>query len=76
MTGATAERFGVTDRGFLRKGAPADVTVFDWNTVKDNNTVSETSNAPTGIEYVFINGKRVLKGGVVDPKIKAGVVVG
>ncbi len=76
MTGATAERFSVTDRGFLRKGAPADVTVFDWNTVKDNNTVSETSNAPTGIEYVFINGKRVLKGGVVDPKIKAGVVVG
>jgi N-acyl-D-amino-acid deacylase len=76
MTGATAERFSVVDRGLLRKGAPADITVFDWNTVKDNNTVSETSNAPTGIEYVFINGKRVLKGGVVDPAVKAGVVVG
>jgi N-acyl-D-amino-acid deacylase len=76
MTGATAERFGVTGRGLLQKGNAADITVFDWNTVKDNNTVTETSNAPTGIELVFINGKHVLKDGVVDPAVKAGVVVG
>jgi N-acyl-D-amino-acid deacylase len=76
MTGATAERFGITDRGFLKKGLAADVTVFDCNTVKDNNTVSETGNAPTGIEMVFINGARVVRDGKVDPTVKAGVVVG
>jgi N-acyl-D-amino-acid deacylase len=76
MTGATADRFGVTDRGYLKKGMAADVTVFDPNSVKDNNTLAETANAPTGIETVFINGKRVVKDGVVDKAVKAGVVVG
>ncbi len=76
MTGATAERFSVKDRGFLKKGLAADVTVFDPVGVKDNNTLTETANAPTGIELVFINGKRVVKDGKVDPTVKAGVVVG
>jgi len=76
MTGATAERFGVTDRGFLKKGLAADITVFDPKAVKDNNTLTETSNAPSGIEYVFINGRKVLTGGTVDPAVRAGVVVG
>ncbi len=75
MTGATAERFGVKGRGFLEKGGAADVTVFDPNTVKDNNTLAETSNAPTGIEAVFINGVRVVRDGKVDSTVKAGVVV-
>ncbi len=76
MTGAVAERFGVTDRGFLKKGLAADVTVFDPVAIKDNNTLAETSNAPSGIEMVFINGKRAAKDGKVDPTAAAGVVVG
>jgi N-acyl-D-amino-acid deacylase len=76
MTGATAERFGVKGRGFLKKGNAADITVFNPDTVKDNNTLAETANAPTGIEAVFINGRRVVKDGTVDPTVKAGVVVG
>jgi N-acyl-D-amino-acid deacylase len=76
MTGATAERFGITDRGFLKKGLAADVTVFSWDKITDNNTVTETENAPTGISAVYINGRRVAKDGVVDKSIKAGVVVG
>jgi N-acyl-D-amino-acid deacylase len=76
MTGAVAERFSVKDRGFLKKGLAADVTVFDPVAVKDNNTLAETSNAPSGIEMVFINGRRVLKDGKVDPTATAGVVVG
>jgi N-acyl-D-amino-acid deacylase len=75
-TGATADRFGITDRGFLRKGLAADVTVFSWEKIKDNNTVAETANAPTGISAVYINGRRVLKDGAVDKSVKAGVVVG
>lgn len=76
MTGATAERFSIKDRGFLRKGLAADITIFDPDTVKDNNTLTETANAPAGIEMVFINGKRVVRDGKVDPTVKAGVVVG
>jgi len=75
MTGASAERLNVKDRGLLRPGLAADITVFDWENVKDNNTVTETNMAPTGIEAVFMNGRQVKKDGVVDGSANAGVVV-
>ena len=75
MTGASAERLNVKDRGLLRPGLAADITVFDWENVKDNNTVTETNLAPTGIEAVFMNGRQVKKDGVVDGLANAGVVV-
>ncbi len=75
MSGASAERFQIRDRGYLKEGLAADITVFNWNTVKDNNTLTETSNAPSGIEAVFINGKRVLEKGGVDRSVKAGAAV-
>ncbi|MCP4749299.1 MAG: amidohydrolase family protein [Proteobacteria bacterium] len=75
MTGATAERLNVKDRGILKEGLAADVTVFDWENVRDNNTVTETDRAPTGIEAVFVNGRQVKRNGTVDPTIKAGTVL-
>ena len=75
MTGASAERIGLKDRGFLRKGLAADITVFDWEKIRDNCTVTETDKAPTGIEAVFINGRRVLSDGVVDAAVQAGEVL-
>jgi N-acyl-D-aspartate/D-glutamate deacylase len=53
MTGATAERFGLSDRGHLKEGAPADITVFDGENIRDNSTTTETDAAPTGIDYVI-----------------------
>lgn len=75
MTGASAERFQIRDRGFLRKGLAADITVFDNNTIKDNCTVHDTDQAPDGIEAVFINGQQVQSMGQVDGSINAGQVV-
>jgi N-acyl-D-amino-acid deacylase len=75
MTGLTAHRFRIKDRGVLRKGLAADITVFDWNSVKDNTTLKDYDRPPTGIEAVFINGKQVLKDGKVDASVKAGVVI-
>jgi len=75
MTGATAERFNLKERGFLKKGNAADITVFDWQKVKDNNTVTKTDQAPSGIEAVFINGRQVKKDGQVDSSINAGEVL-
>lgn len=75
MTGASAERFQIRDRGFLRKGLAADITVFDNNTIKDNCTVHDTDQAPDGIEAVFINGQQVQSMGQVDGSINAGRVV-
>jgi N-acyl-D-amino-acid deacylase len=75
MTGASAERLRIINRGFLKKGHAADITVFDWQKVRDNNTPSVTDAAPTGIEAVFINGKQVVRSGKADGSIKAGTVL-
>ncbi len=72
MTGLTAERFRMRDRGLLDKGLAADVTVFDPKTVKDNTTLKDFNRAPTGIEAVFLNGRRALTGGKVDAGAKVG----
>ena len=75
MSGAAAERFQIKDRGFLKAGLAADITVIDWKNIRDNNTITETNKTPSGIEAVFINGKRVLTKGKVDSSIKAGKVI-
>ena len=75
MSGAAKERFNIKDRGIIKVGQAADILVFDDKAIKDNNTLKETDRAPTGIEAVFINGRQVLKDGVVDGGINAGVVV-
>ncbi len=75
MTGASAERFNLSGRGFLREGFAADVTVFDWNEVKDNNTLTETNRKPSGINHVFINGREVVSNGAADGSINAGVII-
>lgn len=74
MSGASVDRFGLKDRGLLKEGLAADITVFDWNAVKDNNTITETSKVPSGIEAVYINGRRVMERGTVDGSIQAGVI--
>jgi len=66
---------GNPDIAYLRGGFASDITVFDWDRVKDNNTIKETSNAPTGIEYVFINGRLAKKNGTVDDDIRAGEAI-
>jgi len=73
MTGATAERFGLVGRGRLGEGLPADITVFAWDTVQDNTTPEDTSAAPQGIEYVFVNGKKIIGSGKKEHPLNAGV---
>ena len=75
MSGAAAQRYGIKDRGFLKEGLAADITVFDWKNIRDNNTLTETSKTPTGIEAVFINGRQVVHQGKVDASINAGEIV-
>ena len=65
MTGGIADRFGIPDRGYLKPGYFADITVFDENKLK--NGIADQSKA-FGIEKVFINGKLVLDGEVLDVK--------
>jgi dihydroorotase/N-acyl-D-amino-acid deacylase len=57
MTSQPAARVGLRDRGVLRAGAFADVTVFDPARVRDLATFDEPNRYPEGIDYVLVNGK-------------------
>lgn len=63
MTSAPATRLGITDRGVLRDGALADVTVFDPATIRSNATYDDPRRFPDGIPYVLVNGELVVDGG-------------
>jgi len=64
MTGASAERFGITDRGLLKEGMAADVTVFDPALISDVPPEGARPAArPRGVLHVFINGRHAVKGG-------------
>jgi N-acyl-D-amino-acid deacylase len=56
MTGLTARNFGLQDRGVIREGAFADLTLFDAERV-DEAASYENPIAPSrGIEAVIVNG--------------------
>lgn len=56
MTGLTAQRFGLSDRGRIATGLAADITVFDPATVADRATFEKPVQMSDGIEEVFVNG--------------------
>ena len=63
MTSLNAAKLGIMDRGILRPGFQADVTVFDPETVIDKATFVEPFHYPVGITHVIVNGQRVLDHG-------------
>ena len=63
MTGAVADRFMLPERGYLKEGFFADLTVFDEDALK-NGTPDQQK--PFGIEKVFVNGRLVYSEGQLD----------
>ncbi|MBO7682037.1 MAG: amidohydrolase family protein [Clostridia bacterium] len=63
MTGATADRFGFVDRGYLKEGCYADLTIFDEDALRAG--VPDQSKS-FGITSVYINGVCVLDGDALD----------
>ena len=71
MTSFPAQRLGIPDRGLLRDGFKADITVFHPGNVKAPATRAEPKQFPIGIEYVIVNGQVV-----VDQGQHTGVMAG
>jgi N-acyl-D-amino-acid deacylase len=63
MTSLNAAKVGLHDRGLLRAGSFADVTLFDPDTVIDRSTYTAPFAYNEGIEYVIVNGRVVLDRG-------------
>jgi N-acyl-D-aspartate/D-glutamate deacylase len=62
-TGGAARALGLTDRGVLRPGFRADVTVFDPARIADQSTYPEPHRYATGVSTVIVNGDVVIDGG-------------
>ncbi|HWR54673.1 MAG TPA: amidohydrolase family protein, partial [Bryobacteraceae bacterium] len=63
MTSANAAKTHQHERGLLRPGVAADVTVFNQGTIIDNATYEQPHQYPTGVEYVIVNGVVVIDKG-------------
>jgi N-acyl-D-amino-acid deacylase len=63
MTSLNAAKLGIEDRGLLRPGNWADVTVFEPERVIDRATYEAPFQYPEGIAYVIVNGQVVLEEG-------------
>jgi len=64
MTGMSARKFQLADRGAVRAGAFADLVVFDPARIADTATYESPRRAPTGIRAVYVNGVAVARDGV------------
>ena len=69
MTSLAAQRVGLTERGLLRPGMYADITVFDPSTIIDNSTYERPQQLATGVSYVFVNGVAVVDDGKVTSSL-------
>ena len=65
MTSKAAARVHLNDRGILRPGLKADITVFDPATIRDVATFENPNHYSTGVKQVFVNGRRVLADGAM-----------
>ena len=74
MTSLPAQTFGIRDRGLLKEGMFADVTIFDPDTIIDKGTYQDPIQFPEGIEYVLVNGSVTVENGVHTGK-RAGKVL-
>ena len=69
MTSMSLQRFGIRDRGLIREGCFADITIFDEATVGERGTYFDPAHFPEGIKHVIINGTPVLQDGVYNSKL-------
>ena len=57
MTALPAETFGIHNRGQIKVGKKADISIFNPGEIIDNATFTEPHQYPSGMVYVLVNGK-------------------
>jgi N-acyl-D-amino-acid deacylase len=63
MTSWPATRMHLYDRGAIREGLKADVTIFNEDRIEDLATYENPTTYPAGIDYVLVNGQLVIDQG-------------
>jgi dihydroorotase/N-acyl-D-amino-acid deacylase len=76
MTGLPAGNLNLTNRGLIREGYFADITIFDPQTVIDRATFEEPNQYPVGINFVIVNGQIEVDNGQRTPALAGRVLRG
>jgi len=71
MTSLAAQRNHLRDRGLVKEGFFADITIFDPATIRDNATYEKPTQLSEGVKYVFVNGQLEFENGQATG-VKAG----
>jgi len=74
MTSLPAQIIGLNDRGLLKEGYWADITIVDTETIADNSTYTNPHQYPDGIPYVLVNGQVVVDDGKITGKLPGRVL--
>jgi N-acyl-D-aspartate/D-glutamate deacylase len=76
MTSFPAARLGLSDRGLVRPGVKADITVFDPATVADRATFENPHQYAVGISTVIVNGQVAFENGAMTDARPGRVLYG
>src|SRR5688572_6630792 len=76
MTSLPAMAFRMNDRGILRPGYVADITIFDAEKVVDEATFEKPHQYSKGVECVIVNGYPALRGGTMTGLLPGEPIVG
>jgi N-acyl-D-aspartate/D-glutamate deacylase len=74
FTSRPASRMGIDDRGLLRRGFKADITIFDLAAVRDRSTFTDPNHYSEGIRHVLVNGQAVVSNGAITD-LRPGQVI-
>ena len=61
ITGMTAQRYGLTGKGFIKEGFDADLVLFDYDNIIDRADFLDPFKPNEGIHQVYIDGRLVLE---------------
>jgi len=74
MTSHTASIFGIKSRGVIRRGAFADLVIFDHRRINDRATFEKPRREATGIKTVIINAREVFSDGIFHNEFHGDVI--
>jgi len=72
MTRLPAAWLGLEDRGVVRRGAYADLVLFDPERIADRATYDDPIQPPAGIRSVWVNGRMVVRDGELTARFRGG----
>ncbi len=76
MSSFPAQRIGLSDRGILREGLKADISVFDPSLVGDRATFEQPHQYGVGVSLVVVNGEVVFEDGSMTTARPGRIIVG